>query len=61
MKAEGTGECNVIVYLVKQPQVYDVFRVRVQSIVKPFSPVNVHVGAKIKFKIMDNQASDLGA
>ena len=31
MKAEGTGECNVKVYLVKYPHVYDIFRVRVQS------------------------------
>jgi hypothetical protein len=59
MKAEGTGECNVKVYLVKYPHVYDIFRVRVQSIVKPYSPVNVHVGASIKFKIMDNTPNDV--
>lgn len=56
LKAEGSGECNVVVYLLKQPQIYDIFKVRVQSVVKPHSPVNVHVGGEISFKIMnDNQ------
>ena len=45
LKAEGSGESNVVVYLVKQPHIYDVFRVRVSSVVKPPSPVQVHVGA----------------
>ena len=53
MSAEGSGECNVMVYLVKSPHIYDVFRVRVSSVVKPFSPVHVHVGGNIQFKIMD--------
>lgn len=53
LRAEGSGECNVIVYLVKQPHIYDIFKVRVSSVVKPHSPVQVHVGADIKFKIMD--------
>lgn len=29
LKAEGSGECNVKIYLIKQPHVYDIFRVRV--------------------------------
>ena len=46
----------MVVYLLKQPQIYDIFKVRVQSVVKPHSPVNVHVGGEISFKIMnDNQ------
>lgn len=53
LKAEGSGECNVLVYLVKSPHIYDIFKVRVSSVVKPYSPVQVHVGAQIKFKIMD--------
>ncbi len=53
LKAEGSGECNVVVYLLKQPQIYDIFKVRVQSVVKPHSPVNVHVGGEISFKIMN--------
>jgi hypothetical protein len=47
MNAEGSGECNVLVYLIKNPQIYDVFRVRVSSVVKPYSPVHVHVGGDI--------------
>ena len=54
MKAEGSGECNVLVYLVKHPHIYDIFRVRVSSVVMPYSPVQVHVGGQIKFKIMDH-------
>ena len=53
MSAEGSGECNVMIYLIKTPQIYDIFRVRVSSVVKPFSPVHVHVGGNIQFKIMD--------
>jgi hypothetical protein len=53
MKAEGSGECNVVVYLVKSPHIFDTFKVRVSSVVKPNSPVQVHVGAVIKFKIME--------
>jgi hypothetical protein len=54
MRAEGSGECNVIVYLVKQPQIFDVFRVRVSSVVKPYSPVYLHVGGQVQFKIMNS-------
>jgi hypothetical protein len=39
IKAEGSGECNVVIYLVKNPNIYDVFKVRVSSVVKPYSPV----------------------
>ena len=53
MRAEGGGECNVIIYLIKQPYIYDVFRVRVSSVVKPYSPVYLHVGGQVQFKIMD--------
>lgn len=44
MRAEGSGECNLVIYLVKQPHIYDIYRVRVSSVVKPYSPVNLHVG-----------------
>jgi hypothetical protein len=53
MSADGSGDCNVVVYLLKNPQIYDVFRVRVSSMVKPFSPVHVHVGGTVQFKITD--------
>jgi len=43
----------VIIYLLSNPShIYDVFRVKVPSIVKPPSPVNIHVGGEVKFKIM---------
>ena len=60
MRAEGSGECNVIIYLVKQPHIYDVFRVRVSSVVKPYSPVYLHVGGQVAFKIMDQNSADYG-
>lgn len=47
MKAEGSGECNVVVYLLKQPHIFDTFRVKVSSVVMPYSPVQVHIGANI--------------
>jgi len=47
LKAEGSGECNVLVYLLKAPHIFDVFKVRVSSVVKPYSPVQVHLGGTI--------------
>lgn len=44
LKAEGSGECNIVVYLLKQPHIYDIFKVRVSSVVKPISPVILHIG-----------------
>lgn len=44
MRAEGSGESNVVVYLLKHPHIYDLFRVRVSTVVKPYSPVYLHVG-----------------
>jgi len=60
MRAEGSGECNVIVYLVKSPHIYDVYRVRVSSVVNPYSPVNLHVGGQVTFKLMDANSADYG-
>jgi hypothetical protein len=57
MVAEGSGECNVVVYLVKAPHIFDTFKVRVSSVVKPSSPVHVHVGGEVQFKIMDQSES----
>jgi hypothetical protein len=53
LEAGGSGECNVIVYLLNNPMIYDVFKVRVTSVVKPSSPVQLHVGGQITFKLMD--------
>ena len=54
LEAQGSGETNVIVYLTNQPEVIDVFRVRVSSVVNPPSPVHLHLGGDIQYKIMDN-------
>jgi hypothetical protein len=53
LRSEGSGECNVIVYLIKNPKIFDIFRVRVSSVVKPYSPVHIHVGGTVDFKLMD--------
>lgn len=58
MRAEGSGESNVIIYLVKHPHIFDVYRVRVSSVVKPYSPVYLHVGGQVSFKIMDSDSAD---
>jgi hypothetical protein len=58
MRAEGSGESNVVVYLVKHPHIFDVYRVRVSSVVKPYSPVYLHVGGQVSFKIMDSDTAD---
>jgi hypothetical protein len=54
LEAVGSGECNVVVYLLSNPLIYDVFKVRVTSIVKPHSPVHLHVGGQVSFKLMDS-------
>lgn len=54
LRAEGSGECNLKVYLVKYPHIYDIFKVRVSSVVKPQSPVHLHIGGEVKFKVMDS-------
>ena len=58
LKAEGSGECNVVVYLLKAPHIFDVFKVRVSSVVKPYSPVQVHLGGTVQFKVMDAVATE---
>jgi hypothetical protein len=51
----------VIVYLLSNPDhIYDVFRVKVTSIVKPPSPVSIHVGGQVTFKIMGDQYNNAG-
>ena len=52
------GESVIFVHLQSNPEIYDVFRVKVGSIVIPTeSPINIHVGGTIRFKLKDN--SDL--
>lgn len=58
LSASGSGDCNIKIYLTNAPHIYDIFRIRVTSVVKPASPVNLHVGGQVTFKIMD--ASEYG-
>lgn len=52
LHAQGPGECNIIVYLVNSPHIYDIIKVRVTSVVMPQSPVNLHVGGEVNFIIL---------
>jgi len=60
LKSINSGETNVIIYLLSDPSIYDVFRVRVATMVQPSSNVQLHVGSSINFKLIDyqNQLSD---
>lgn len=49
----GSGDCNVLVYMVNNKNVFDVFKVKVSSIVRPLSPVYLHVSGEIEFKVIN--------
>lgn len=55
--AGHSGECNVMLYLEDDPTIYDVFMVRVSSLVQPSSPVYLHRGATAEFKLLDDQGN----
>jgi hypothetical protein len=55
----GSGDCNVVLYLVDRQYIFDVIRVRVSSIVKPLSPVFLHVGGEVAFRVESTE--DLGS
>jgi hypothetical protein len=42
----------VILYLVDQPHIYDIFRVKVATVVHPSSPVHLHLGAQVTFQLV---------
>lgn len=44
-----------MIYLEEDPKIYDVFTVHVASMLQPSSPVLVNQGAKINFKLIDEQ------
>jgi len=44
--------------LLDQPNIYDVFKVKVSSIVRPLSPVLLHIGGEIEFKLIDQDANN---
>lgn len=56
LKSLNSGECNVIIYLEEDPSIYDVFRVRVATLLQPSSPVYLHTGSRVNFKIVEYQS-----
>jgi hypothetical protein len=41
-------------YLLSNPSIFDVLRVKVATLVQPGSPVFVHLGGEVSFKIVKN-------
>lgn len=41
--------------MIKNPSIFDVFKVRVATLVQPSSPVHLHVGSDVSFKIVNDQ------
>lgn len=59
LQSQGSGECNVVLYLVSNPAIFDVFKVRVATLVQPSSPVHLHLGSDVSFKIVADQLDQL--
>ena len=50
----GSGDCNIVVFLQDNSMIMDVVRVRVSSVVRPLSPVYLHLGGTVEFRILDD-------
>jgi len=50
-----------VLFLEDQPHIFDVIRVRVSSIVQPLSPVYLHVGGEVEFRVESTETSSKGA
>ena len=55
LRSVSAGECNIVIYLLEDPTIYDVFRVRVATLIQPSSPAQLHVGSRVHFKLIDYQ------
>ena len=53
----GSGDCNIFIYLVEHPNIFDVVRVRVSGVVQPLSPVYIHLGGEINFRVESTDGS----
>jgi hypothetical protein len=53
LTSQGSGDCNIVIYLEDSPHIFDTVRVRVSSVVRPLSPVYLHVGGTVEFKILN--------
>lgn len=51
IQAQGSGECSFYIYLVDHPTIFDEVKIRVSSLVRPLSPVNLHIGGQVEFKM----------
>lgn len=58
LTSQGSGECNVVLYLEDHPQIFDVLRIKVSSVVKPLSPVSLHLGGNVDFKVFESSSTD---
>ena len=54
LQSQGSGECNVVLYLIENPSIFDVFKVKVATLVQPGSPVHLHLGSEVNFKIVSD-------
>lgn len=48
----------MFVYLVNNRNVFDVFKVKVSTIVRPLSPVYLHLSGEISFKVINPENED---
>lgn len=55
--SEGSGDCNIVVFLEDHPHIFDVVRVRVSSIVQPLSPVYLHLGGQVEFRVESTEST----
>ena len=51
IQSMGSGDCNIFLYLEDHPNIFDVIRVRVSGVVQPASPVHIHLGGEINFRV----------
>ncbi len=54
VRALGIGVSNIHIYLSDQEYIFDLIKVHVTSIVDPPSPVFVHLGGTIQFRVGGN-------
>lgn len=55
LTGQGSGDCNIVLYMADRPHIFDVIRVRVCSIVKPLSPVYLHLGGEVEFRVASTE------
>jgi hypothetical protein len=57
LTSQGSGDCNVVLYMVDRPHIFDVIRIRVSSIVQPLSPVFLHLGGEVDFRVANTETN----